>query len=163
MNDAHSRDRLEQLGRRWSFTDRPAPLPADLRPVWRIATILLVLHTSRGKSASLRKLHFATWALKDRDVSKQLIASLNSDELSTAPLPRIDPALNRAVDFAVAEGLVEISGKKSVKLSEKGLRIAKELTESTECLVQEKELLSELVPHLTEPAIDHLFKSLASS
>lgn len=163
MTDAKSLERLEEHGRRWSFNDKPSPLPADLRPVWRIATILLVLHISRGKSASLRKLHFATWALKDRDVCARLVASLNSGDLSAAPLPRIDPALNRAVDFAVSEGLVEISGKKSVKLSEKGLRSAKELTDATECMVQEKEMLSELTSHLAEPAIDQLFKSLASS
>lgn len=163
MSEPSSLDRLEQRGHRWTFNDRPSPLPAELRPVWRISVILLVLRMSRAKSASLLKLHFATWALRDRALGEDLIRSLETDDLADAPLPRIDPALNRAVDLAMAEGLMEIAGKKSLKLSEKGLSLSNELDNLSDCLVQEKELLSQLAPYLAESAVDQLFKRLAST
>jgi hypothetical protein len=37
---------------------RPEPLPGDLRLAWGLALVLLILGRSRGKRASLQKLHF---------------------------------------------------------------------------------------------------------
>ena len=47
------------------FKRRPMAIAAELRPDWKIAALLLILHlSSRGGKSSLRRLHILNWALR---------------------------------------------------------------------------------------------------
>jgi hypothetical protein len=59
----------ERLGREidipFRFKRKPMPIAAELRPDWKIATLLLILEVSShaGKS-SLMRLHVLNWAIR---------------------------------------------------------------------------------------------------
>lgn len=76
------------------FKRRPAPVPGDLRPAWRIALILLILFQSRQKKASLRKLHVISWAARSPINRAALIRYSKNDIPKDQIIPRVEPSLN---------------------------------------------------------------------
>jgi Mn-dependent DtxR family transcriptional regulator len=72
-------------------------------------------------------------------------------------IPRIEPGLNRAVNFARGEGLVEVEKGKNLRLTPSGLGAAKEIDEAKECLEAEKEFLRSVKQYTSEMKIEDLF------
>lgn len=147
---------LDQLDVPFTFRAQPSPLPGDLRIAWRIALLLLILLHSRGQKASLQKLHVLNWASRTAETRRLFFRfvrrTLDKDEL----IPRIEPSLNRAVDFALGEGLVRIENAKNLKLTPRGLGTAKQIDEAPDCLVDEKSFLHAMKSFFTERNIDDL-------
>jgi hypothetical protein len=46
------------LGGSFTFTNRPDPVPGDLRMTWGIAVLILMLFYSRGKKSNFQKLQW---------------------------------------------------------------------------------------------------------
>src|SRR5687767_3185407 len=88
------------------FKRRPSPLPADLRPRWRVSLLLLILFHSRGQKASLQKLHVMNWALHSECTRGLLLRFAEGRIPKDSLIPRIEPSLTRAIDLAMAENLV---------------------------------------------------------
>lgn len=88
------------------FERRAMPVIADHRPMYKICQVLLILSiSSTGGKSSLIRLHLFNWALKDKTRTLALIDSANKKSISFG-VWGIDPVLNMAINFAVAEGLV---------------------------------------------------------
>src|SRR5438876_12415673 len=99
---------LNQLDVPFSFERRPAPLPGDLRPAWRIALLLLILFHSRAQKASLQKLHVLNWAARTAGNQKLLLRFMSGAAGKDEIIPRVEPSLNRAINFARGESLVVV-------------------------------------------------------
>lgn len=56
----------------------------------------------------------------------------------------IDPALNRALDLAIADGFCENAGNNRYRLTSKGHELASKLEEDKELLVLEKNFLVQI-------------------
>ena len=138
------------------FKRRPAPVPGDLRPAWRIALILLILFNSRQKKASLRKLHVMSWATRSSINRHTLLRYSKGDVSKDQIIPRVEPSLNRAIDLARGEGLVHIDKGKNLTLAEEGLKAAEELDKQNDFMEEEKTFLSEIKSFATEGNIDGL-------
>lgn len=84
---------------------------------------------------------------------------LNGNAPPYAIMIRFDPALNRALEFALGEKLVSFeplsSGGLNVSLSDTGLNTAKELDKHKDCFAVEKAFLNE-VGKVTETKIDSI-------
>ncbi len=54
-----------EIGLPFRFKRKPMPIAAELRPDWKMATLLLILDVSSyaGKS-SLKRLHLLNWAIR---------------------------------------------------------------------------------------------------
>lgn len=101
------------------FRRKPMPLYAELRPLYKISQLLLVLDiASRGKRANLIKLHLFSWVLKTEQREKILLESAEQGKILFG-FWGIDPAVNVALQFAMAEGFV-FWDKGAYKISEKG-------------------------------------------
>ena len=56
-----------------SFSKKPIPLPAEYRPMYKIALIVMVLKLCcRGETSNLLKLHLFSWALSSEKHMTQL-------------------------------------------------------------------------------------------
>ncbi len=123
-----------------NFTTRHVPISYDLRPLHKVTQILLVLRlASYQNTGSLVKLQLFNWAFKSTEGAAVLSTLKGTPQLT--PL-RFDPSVNRALSFAIAQGLVEFkvtSGKFSIL--ESGLRLCNAVMQDAELLSKEKEII----------------------
>lgn len=144
MND------LEILDVQFSFSKRPVNLPGDLRPNWRVPLLLLMLrYCGRGGKSSLYKLHLLNWSLRDVQSQIALLESLGGESDYSEIRVQVEPSFVQAIQFAVAEGLVDrIKGSK-VQLTDGGKQLADDIS-GTNCLSEEKTFLTAIGNRLTE-------------
>jgi hypothetical protein len=137
----------------FDFVRRPTPVPASLRPEWRIASLLLALRQCWGNKATRRQLHVLNWALRTpeaRSTFKRVLAGrLRPDEA----IVRFDPVVERALQFAEGEKLVTVSGE-LVVLTQKGEIFVKSLMRNEDCMLTEKEFLGSLGGKLTQKQVE---------
>jgi hypothetical protein len=141
----------------FTFRRRPSPVPTDLRPIWRICLALLVLEKScRGGTASLPQLHLLNWAVRNED-SRERFRAIRAHKLSPRDMVvRFDPTLNRAMEYAAAEGLVERMTEARVRITDKGRKLAREIDRTAECLVAERAFLEEIGKSVTDKFVREL-------
>ena len=141
----------------YTATERPNPVPGDLRIAWGQSLLLLVLASSRSQKCSLQKMHFlahlsrtACSRSQTRDVLARVIAP-------RALSVRVEPWVNRAVAFAKAAGLVTVAGGNSVGLTEAG-RLAAAALRKAGVLAEETEFLDQVGKITTEKVVEHIMK-----
>ncbi|WP_432329331.1 hypothetical protein ACRQ5D_14620 [Mucilaginibacter sp. P25] len=129
-----------------SFTKRPIPIPADYRPMYKIAIIVLILKLCcRSDKASLLKLHLFSWALASKKHTALLADYISKNFVGEFSVWGIEPALNRALQLATAEKICDIVDGKNYQLSaEKGLQFFNMIMSDNEILVDEKAFLKSL-------------------
>jgi hypothetical protein len=128
-----------------SFRKKPIPIPAEYRPMYQIALIVLILYyCCRGGSSSLLKLHLLSWSLFSNKNMDFLYDYLRSSYAGKKPVWNIDPALNRALTLAIADGFCEITSTKKYKLTQKGQTLINILNSDIELLDIEKDYLKKI-------------------
>jgi hypothetical protein len=138
----------------YEFAVRPVAVPGDLRPLWRLATICLILKNCRGAAATLKQLHVLSWALRDGDSREAFLLALG-DAAPVRPIVRIEPSLNRALDFAIAERLIVRSSTR-LTLAERGLDLVRRIEADPDAFVEEKRFFSMIKKKVTTVMIDHV-------
>ena len=63
-----------------TFNPRPTSLPCDLRPVWRIAVLVLILNQCRQMRATIEQLHVMNWSVRNRSAQDRFLAYLEGNE-----------------------------------------------------------------------------------
>lgn len=125
-----------------SFKSQPIPIPADYRPLYKIGIIVLILRLCcRSETANLLKLHLFSWALATEENLLKLQKYIYSDFQAELSVWGIEPALNRALIFAVAENICEVIDGKKYKLTEKGVKFFKMINKESDLFEKEKEFL----------------------
>lgn len=126
-----------------SFVKRPIPLPAEYRPMYKIALIVMMLKICcRNETSNLLKLHLLSWALSSQKNMNELRDYIISNFRSDFSVWGIEPALNRALQLSVAENICDIVNGKSYKLTEKGNRFYQMIKSDSELFELEKSLLN---------------------
>lgn len=141
----------------FTFRERRTPLTGDLRPAWRISLVLLMLLYSRGKKATLQKLHVLNSACRSTATRSAFLRYVQGNARKDEIIPRVEPSLNRALNLARGEGLVEVENGKNIKLTIVGLELAKRLEVAADCLEAEKSFLKQVGTFVTEGNIEKLF------
>lgn len=154
------RELLEHLNVVFSFHDRPTPLQPQLRVIWGLAILVLILEVcSRSRRSSISRLHILNWAVRSSE-NRQYMIELLEDRLSPlATLVRYDPGFNRAIEYALAEGLVEMKNNGRIVLEQNGRNLAQEILALKDCLSEEKKFLKEMGSAVTEELAKSLLKS----
>jgi len=138
------------------FSRKRVPISPELRPMYRISQIILILHLSSTKqTASLLKLQLFNWGLQNKGRYERL---LKLKESSDFPIIRFDPFLNRALNYGVAMGVFlfnEKTGKFS--LTEKGELLAQRILKE-DVFLEEKKFLKAIKKSLSDAYILQLFK-----
>lgn len=133
------------------FTERPSPLPADLRIEWRVAFLLCVLKmTCRGGKSSLPRLQVINWAARSADTRKRFLEIVTQGTKAGEIIIRVEPGLNYAIAFAAAEKFIERPGGDRIQLTDEGKKMVAQIQAAKDCLVEEKAFLTSLGMALTE-------------
>ena len=139
-----------------TFTERATPLYPNYRPMYKVSQILLILHYNgyAGK-ASLLKLHLFSWALKSDKNLEDLKLFVTSNYQNKLHFFGIESTLNRALNLAYAEKLVDFKNG-SYSLLDKGKEFAESLDIDDELFVNEKSVLQLIGKKIPEKRINNL-------
>jgi|SRR5690554_51520 len=139
---------------RLTFHRKPMPLLAEHRPIYKITQITQILYlSSRGKKSSLIRLHLFSWALKDSKRKRVLMESAKHKKVLFG-VWGVDPAVNLALQFSLAEGLIKRSGV-SYELTDRGTDFASKI--SPEFFMQDDfAFLESLGPKITEGMVQEI-------
>lgn len=140
----------------FTFVRRPVPLPPDLRPLWKLLSVcLILLRCCRGQKAGLTKLHILAWCFKSAPAGRALLSFLDGAHRSEEVIVHVEPSLNRAIDFGVAEGLFKLATGK-VALTDKGKQVARAIDNMDGVFEPEKQFLARVGHRLTDGAVKRL-------
>jgi hypothetical protein len=122
-----------------SFSKRPFPVPADYRPMYKIGIIVMILKICcRAETSGLLKMHLLSWALSSEENANKLQEHILSNYQTDFSVWGIEPALNRAMQFAVADRICEVVNGKNYRLTEKGHNLYSMITKDKEIFEREK-------------------------
>lgn len=149
---------VPELDAAFIFRRRPVALPGDLRPTWRIGLLVLLLsQCCRQQRSSLTRIHVLNWAARSEanhvDLTELIAGRLSPDQL----IVRFDPACNRAIDFAIGEGLLKRVDGSRIELTESGKALAEEISKDSEVYVTEKKLAGAIKQKASETLVDNIF------
>lgn len=140
----------------FSVTERPTPVAGDMRIGWGQSLLLLLLASSRSQKCSLQKVHFLAH-LSRTAASRQLTRDVLARTKEPKDLSiRVEPWINRAAAFAIANGYVLTSGKQ-LQLTEQGKKAAIALQKEG-VLAEEADFLQAVGKLATEQVIEHIMK-----
>lgn len=129
------------------ISDRKEFISGDLQPIWRVSLLLLILYlTGRDNKASRNKVHLVNWTLKNPAHASSY--SNYVDGNGTRPFINLDPALDKAIDYAMYSKLLTNRSNR-LQLTASGKQIALKL-EQEKLFVNEKAILSKMKKLLTE-------------
>lgn len=137
------------------FDSKPNAVPYNYRISYKIAQLCLIISKScRGKAGcSLIKLHIISNALNAKKYMLDLEKYVN--DYTSYVLVSFDSAVNRALNFAIADGLVFQLKNGTFKLDEKGELFIKKINDE-EIMQEEKNFLDKLGFKLTEKKIEQM-------
>ena len=123
-----------------AFNYRGAPVDPELRPLWRIALIVIILFkVCSGNKANSKKIQ-ALYALVSSDRKRNIyIGNHHGYEMLNI---RFDPLVDKAIDLGVGHGLFEIDNAKSVALTKRGISFAKRIELDVDVFIYEKDFMN---------------------
>lgn len=159
--DVHDPDRkltIPELNVPFVFKSRAVDVPADLRPGWRIGVIVLLMKLCcREGKARFRQLHVLNWGVRTKENRAILIRAVTEKVPLDTVIVRIEPSLNRAVDLAMAEGLVERISGDQLTLTQKGIQFADVLQQDKTLFADEKAFMLAIKKKINETFVSELF------
>ena len=124
---------------------------------WGISIVLLALFNCRGKKSSFPKLQLLAHSVRSEKGREDMRALLQGRLRVTDISVRVEPWLNRAVNYAHGLRLVDVTKGKSVKLTVEGKKVVTSLN-SKDVLQTEREFLSDLGRQMTEHHVTAIWR-----
>ncbi|ENN8408612.1 hypothetical protein [Serratia marcescens] len=132
---------LDETPKKMTFRSNGSPIEPELRPIWRIAIITLILkNLCRGSKSNLRKIQVIYSIVASKDKREEFTKRKLDSNYSI----RFDPLVDRAVALAIGEGILKIDESKSISLTNKGNEFYKKISNTDELLNDEKEFMAAL-------------------
>ena len=141
------------------FDAKPDAVPFNYRISYKVTQLCLIMRICgwRDASSSLIKLHMISFALFSRENMKNLIEFTKGTE--SAPIVRFDPAVNRALTYAIAYGFIEQQPSGNFVLTDQGKKLADQIILVDDLMVTEISCLNDLKKKLTENSIKELIET----
>lgn len=137
------------------FDAKPDAVPFNYRISYKIAQLSLILELNARGGCSLMKLQMIANALSTISDREKLWDFVNNGS-NNYTVVRFDPAVNRAVKYAIAEGLFNQQKNGLFRLAKKGKELIKVIMKDPSLLSSEKKYLFLLSNKLTEEKIKEL-------
>lgn len=137
-----------------SFKRKPIAQSIDYRPIWKIGQILLIIRDGSSiAGCSLLKLHLFSWVFQSYKNREKLRSWIESDFEAEMSIWTLSPHLNRAVAFAIGEGLIkEEKGKYS--LTTKSIDYLLSIDSLSEAYYEERKILNRYGKIISDAKID---------
>ena len=137
------------------FDAKPDAVPYNYRISYKVAQLCLIMRLcGRGDVCSLIKLHMISYALISQNNMKCLIEFI--EDACEAPIVRFDPAVNRALAYGIAYGLIEQQQNAKYKLTNRGRQFADQIKLDNDLMLMEINDLNMLAKKLTEMKVDEI-------
>lgn len=145
-----------------SFTLRRigTPIEPEMRPLWKIGLISLILHhVSRSSKASSTKILALCSVLCSKKKAPLFEQIMNGDMPVESLSVRFDPSVNRAIDLGIGEGIFAIDDSKKIFLTDKGKNFVKKIDQESSVFELEKKFLSQFSKNdISETLIEKIVK-----
>ena len=139
------------------FDEKPEAVPYNYRISYKVAQICLIMYIcGYNTSCSLLKLHLLSSSLMSREKINRIINFCTGIEEDL--VVRFEPAVNRALSYAVAYKYVVQMDNGKYKLTEMGRCWAKRINDDGNLMVSEISDLKSIAKKLTESRIQGLAK-----
>lgn len=139
------------------FSKKPIPLPAEYRPMYQIAILTMVLkYCCRANTSSLHKLHLFSWCLYSEKNKTSLKYLIENKYRTQIPHWTVDPAVNRALSLAIADGICELTNSGKYKLTPIGMELVNKIDTDYDLFCGEKMYLNCIGKQLTDEIVDKL-------
>ncbi len=138
------------------FDAKPDAVPYRYRLSYKIGQICLILNMCGGSSCSFPKIQMISNALNDKKGQKDLLQFCDENNLFFISAIRFDPAVNRVLEYALADGLIKQLVKGTYKLTEKGKKFVKQIKLDKELMSNEIDFLERIGNRLSEEKISEL-------
>ena len=137
------------------FNAKPDAVPYNYRISYKVSQLCLIMRVCGwGDSCSLIKLQMISYALFSNETMTRLISY--AEGTGPAPIVRFDPAVNKALTYAIAYGFVTQQKTGNYKLTTKGHNLAERIKMVGDLMTTELISLNELSKKLTEAKIKEL-------
>ena len=137
------------------FDAKPDAVPYNYRISYKVTQLCLIMRIcGRGDVCSLIKLHMISFALISQDNMRKLVDFV--DGIGSTPIVRFDPAVNRALTYAIGYGLIERQQNAKYKLTNRGKQLAEQIRAVGDLMVMEISDLNSLAKKLTESKIEEI-------
>lgn len=149
---------LKKLVTKKSFyiSERKEFISCDLRPIWRISLLTLILRlVGRSNKATRNKIHIANWALKNEEHMDSYIR-YTLYKKDKCPFINLDPTMDKAIDYALYSKLITIDNNR-IQLTGDGIKVANSLIK-LKVFEAEKLILLKLKPELSEAKVTTAFE-----
>ena len=151
-SESDSDDAIMRLlaSRPFEFVERPRPIDAEERVLWRLPQLLLILYYSRGKRSTLNRLELLMWAIRSQKAITVLMGALAGTRNPRAVLVRQDKSVEHLIALALGEGLLHRNSTLRFQLSTSGIRMVEEILAVLDVFVAEREVVQQLARRVTE-------------
>lgn len=140
------------------YTPRPDPMAGDVRMSWGIGILLIALHHSRAKKSNFQKLQFLAHAVRLEEGREEVLGLVSGKYRPSDVSVRVEPTLNRAVQFAHAMKLVEIEKGTSITLTDEGAKAAAAIERDGDVLKEEIGFLKVVAPKMTDALMKRVWR-----
>jgi hypothetical protein len=124
-----------------------------------MSVLALLLGKCRGNTASVKELHVLNWALRNVPARESFLRAYTGKSRPGDVTLRFDPTLDRTIDRARGESLVQWTTNGRLRLTPSGERLLAALLDS-EALTDERAFLDEIPGRLTQARIDQMVTEL---
>ena len=139
------------------FDSKPDAVPYNYRISYKVTQLCLIMRICcKADSCSLIKLHMISFALISQSNLKKLVEF--TEEIGTMPIVRFDPAVNRALTYAIAYGFISQQPNGKYKLTDLGKKLADHVKFAGDLMSVEINSLNTLAKKLTEKKIEEIVK-----
>lgn len=138
------------------FDAKPDAVPYKYRISYKMGQLCMILSICGGSSCSFLKIQIISNALNDKKNEKELLEFCENNNLLFAAAIRFDPAVNRVLGYALADGFVKQLVKGTYKLTEKGKKFVKRIRSDKELMTNEIKFLEKIGNRLSEDKISEL-------
>jgi hypothetical protein len=137
------------------FEAKPDAVPYNYRISYKMAQLCLIMELCCRGGCSLLKLHMISIGLSTKQ-DMEVLKDLAYDRLGNYTVVRFDPAVNHAIRFAAADGLIVQQQNGLFKLTKIGKSYVKKIMKDVHLMKDEKRYLTVLSTMLTEDKIKAL-------
>ena len=140
------------------FDAKPDAIPFNYRISYKVSLICMIIKVCCGRRGfSLVKMHMIATAVSDREYEEKLKRYLQTQIPGTFVI-RFEPSLNRALEYALADGFIAQQVNGTYKLIDRGKVLVKEIQNDDTIFRYEKKVLEEIQCDLTEEKIKSLME-----
>lgn len=124
-------------------THKPFHVSSNSRILYKIIQLLLILYFSRGKKASLSKIHLLIWVLERKERMDLILRSKELEYNQSIGLWGIDKHTNKALLYMFEDKLCDLN-KKTYALTDNGKKFIEQIIKDKEVFTDEKNFLKKL-------------------